>query len=694
MSAAERDATPAETYLNPVHARDFPDPFVLKFAGEYFAYCTGLQPDGRAFGVMRSRDLVHWTELAGAMEPLPGGHTCYWAPEVFYHDGKFLLYYSVGNETLMHVRVAVAAHPAWLFVDSGHQLTREEFAIDPHVFTDTDGARYLFYATDFLEHTYVGTGTVVDRLTDDFTLEGRPRPVTRARYDWQVYDPARREKGGVRWHTVEGPFVLARKGRYYEMFSGGNWQNVSYGVSYAVSDRVLGDAEWEQHADGQKVLPILRTIPEKVIGPGHNSVVVGPDNRQLFCVYHRWAEQGRVLAIDRLEFVGDSLSVLGPTTTQQPAPNQPWFADGFDEPRGEGLGDGWECRSGRWTAGGGEAKQEKVEGAAEARCLEGGSSFVAELNLRALDTGENGAGTFGVTIYEGDATVLRLAVDENGRRATLSTHGRGPENIEPARAGQSFALPASFDPRVPHELRVEFDGTFARVLLDGGAARWSGTLDFEPERSPVYRLALFTENCGAAFAGFALTFGFADEFDDPAASVARGWDFGGASRAGEPVEEKFEGALLRLSPGEGVSRSDALLTHDSFELVVNLRLGVDGAEDEDGAKDDGDAREYALCPGVALASGAPLRFELWRGGEGWSLRCEDDAGQHTFALPTGFAPREFQQFRFRRERGRLTVQAGAIVVCEMAAVGGGAISVAAGASFVWLDLVRLTAIKS
>ncbi len=57
--------------------------------------------------------------------------------------------------------------------------------------------------------------------------EGNPRPVTRARYDWQIYDPNRKEKGGVRWHTVEGPAVIKRKGLYYEMFSGGNWQNTS-----------------------------------------------------------------------------------------------------------------------------------------------------------------------------------------------------------------------------------------------------------------------------------------------------------------------------------------------------------------------------------------------------------------------------------------------------------------------------------
>ena len=35
------DAGASETtYLNPVYGRDFPDPFILKHAGEYWAYCT------------------------------------------------------------------------------------------------------------------------------------------------------------------------------------------------------------------------------------------------------------------------------------------------------------------------------------------------------------------------------------------------------------------------------------------------------------------------------------------------------------------------------------------------------------------------------------------------------------------------------------------------------------------------------
>ncbi|HKI02290.1 MAG TPA: glycoside hydrolase family 43 protein [Thermoanaerobaculia bacterium] len=348
-------------YQNPVYPQSFPDPFVLKFRGEYWGYCTGFWHDGRAFGIARSRDLVEWQPLAGALEPLPGGHTCYWAPEVVYDAGRFHLYYSVGNEERMEIRVAVADHPAGPFTDSGRRLTSEPFAIDAHVFVDGDGSRWLFYATDFLDAAHVGTGTVRDRMLDPYTLEGDPRPVALPRFDWHVYHPNRPEKGFVRWHTVEGPFVLQRKGVYYEMFSGGNWQNPTYGVSYATTQSLEDPSEWRQASDGERVLPILRTAGE-VVGPGHNSVVRGPDNRQLYCVYHRWSPDlgARVMAIDPLDWAGERMIVLGPTTAPQPGPVPPTISDLLDAPAVLGPGE-------------------------ELRYETGAPSFLVEVSVRGLE---------------------------------------------------------------------------------------------------------------------------------------------------------------------------------------------------------------------------------------------------------------------------------------------------------------------
>ena len=470
-------------YTNPVYAHTCPDPFVLKYCGEYWCYFTGLRPGGRAFGILHSTDLVHWQPAGSALDRLPGEDTCYWAPEVVYQDGVFYLYYAVGDEERMHLRVATAARPEGPFTDLGRRLTSEQFAIDPHVFIDDDGRWYMFYATDFLEHERVGTGTVMDGMLDPLTLAVQPRPVTRARYDWQIYDPQRLEKGGVRWHTIEGPFVLKHNGRYYQMFSAGKWKDASYGVSYAVTDRLDAPGEWSQVSDGMQTLPVLRSIPDKgVIGPGHNSVVRAPDNRELFAVYHRWQPETeeRVLAIDRLVWEGDRLQVLGPTVTPQPAPAWPGVA-GFDR---------FQAGRGGWGPSGGEWRLEPRRGSASASLSLDSGVFVLEVSLRQAGAGRSSE--FGLALEGPVGEALQWTLRPEQNDAVLrSTAGEA-----------SRLLPAGFSPQAFHLLRIEAAGGRARVLLDGGRLSWEAPLAAAPQR-----VVLFARRGPAAFAGFALTYG-------------------------------------------------------------------------------------------------------------------------------------------------------------------------------------------
>jgi GH43 family beta-xylosidase len=579
--------TSGGTYLNPVWPRSFPDPFVLKHRGEYWAYCTGIRDDGRAFGILHSRDLVDWRPLAGALEPLPGNHPCYWAPEVAYDNGLFYLYYSVGNEETMEIRVAVADHPAGPFADSGRRLTSEPFAIDAHVFTDSrDGTRWLFYATDFLERSHIGTGTVRDRLLDPFTLAGDPRPVALPGHDWHVYHPARPEKGGARWHTVEGPFVLERKGVCYEMFSGGNWQNPTYGVSYATSAGPQGTEEWIQAADGVRVLPVLRTTGE-VVGPGHNSVVRGPDNRQLWCVYHRWApdSSARVMAIDPLDWAGERMLVLGPTTTPRPRPNGPTVADFFDEPGSGTLAPG-----------------------TERGYASGSSSFLCEVSLRA--SGEPGEDAcFGIDLRGEEEPLLRIRIGGEWLRV----------------GDRRFLLPSGFDHRAFHLLRVEVDGFRAAARLDEAAASWRGRIG-----GTATGITLVAEGISAECAGLALTAGWEDLFLEHGAPFAFGWD----TLEGEG-DWRVEAGRLRLraaDPAAWIAKGPAF---EEYELVVNARL--DTEEGEGG---------YGIAPAVGKAGSGP-RLLLERKAEGWAL-VSHGAEERVFSLPRSFEPFTDQHFRFRR----------------------------------------------
>lgn len=324
------------TYSNPLWNGYLADPFVLRHDGAYYAYGTGSSvgdelPEGRMFPLLRSTDLVNWECLGGALEPLAspasGKAPAYWAPEVAERDGTFFMYYScttdgAGSEDTQRLRVATASHPAGPFIDCGIWLLPEEgFTIDAHPFRDPrDGRWYLFFCKDFLDER-AGTGIAVAPLQDDMkSFAGPIQTVLRASHDWQIFERNRPlyERTWDAWHTIEGAFVVPHDGLYFCLYSGGAWHTENYGVGYGVAEHPLGPWRDEWAHEGPSV---LRGIPEKVLGPGHNSVILGPDGQTPFVVYHAWdAEKtARRLCIDPLTWTSDGRPrCLGPTTGPQP----------------------------------------------------------------------------------------------------------------------------------------------------------------------------------------------------------------------------------------------------------------------------------------------------------------------------------------------------------------------------------------
>lgn len=301
----------------PVYTEYFADPFVWEHEGEYFAVGTGEReatgvPSEMVFPLLRSHDLLKWHPAGRAMlRPDHALGTHFWAPEVAHHDGKFWLYYSVGLGDKKHqLRVATSDTPLGPFQDFDRPLldpAKCPFAIDAHPFRDDDGQWYLFYARDFLDssgHVRPGTALVVARMKSMTELENEGRVVLRARHDWQRFERDR-EMYGARhdWHTLEGPFVRKHDGRYYCFYSAGRWENETYGVDYAVADHVLGPYSAEGNEDGPR---LLRTVKNELIGPGHNSIVRGPDGAD-YIVYHAWDRNmtARRMFMDRLIWTSD-----------------------------------------------------------------------------------------------------------------------------------------------------------------------------------------------------------------------------------------------------------------------------------------------------------------------------------------------------------------------------------------------------
>lgn len=326
------DAAPL-TYTNPVHADYFADPFVWRQGRDYFAVGTGAaEATGSVHGaagptvfpLLHSTNLVDWTPSGRALvRPDPEFGDTFWAPEVVQSGGLWYLYYSVGHgDRGHHLRVASSDAPLGPYVDVIALTAPEQvpFAIDPHPFQDADGRWYLFHARDFLDNrdergrdVREGTALVVSSLQGMIALHADAHVVARARCDWQRFAAARPMYGKARdWHTLEGPCVIRRDGKYYCLYSGGCWEDATYGVDYVVADDVLGP--WSDA--GVETGPrILRSVPGRVRGPGHCSVVAGPDESAAYLCYHAWDEgtTARRLCIDELRFTRDGPWCAGPS---------------------------------------------------------------------------------------------------------------------------------------------------------------------------------------------------------------------------------------------------------------------------------------------------------------------------------------------------------------------------------------------
>ena len=298
-SMAQQPALQSQkTYRNPIIDRIGPaDPHVIRHENKYYLYPT---LDGKGYDVFVSENLVRWEQKPKCFTDPRGGA---WAPDVFHHkkgDGKFYLYYTVNRRGGgKQIGVAMAEGPLGPFLDRGNLADN---AIDAHLFEDSDGTFYLYFVD--LDG---GFKIVVQRMADPLTKIDKPTEVIRPTVEWE------RRKGAV----TEGPWMLKHKGLYYLMYSGSGADGPDYGIGYATSKSPLGP--FTKYSGN----PIAKR-GDGVFGPGHHSVVTGPDGK-LWMVYHQQNSEkigwDRFLAIDPMWF--DEQGVIHVRTTRgsdEPAP--------------------------------------------------------------------------------------------------------------------------------------------------------------------------------------------------------------------------------------------------------------------------------------------------------------------------------------------------------------------------------------
>lgn len=297
---------------------DCADPYVLKYNGKYYLYGTG-GADG--IKVYQSDNMVTWSRAVGATsgyalhKDAVWGDKWFWAPEVYYLNGKFYMFFSAEEELC----VAESSSPLGPFTQSAenqkpfHTNVKE---IDSHLFIDEDGKKYMY----FVRFTN-GNEIWVAELNDDLRSikESTLRRCIGASNGLQTWEQSTLEPyPGSK--VNEGPFILKHNGWYYLTYSANHYQNPNYGVGYATSKSPLGP--WNKYTGN----PILIGNSE-IRGVGHHSFVNVSDGCQ-YIVYHSHKNtttvQPRKLAIDLYGFIPatikgypDVLKVYGPTTTPQ-----------------------------------------------------------------------------------------------------------------------------------------------------------------------------------------------------------------------------------------------------------------------------------------------------------------------------------------------------------------------------------------
>lgn len=320
-AAPSQQAQAAATYSNPVvqgYTIDFPDPAVIRGKdGVWYGYATGGPHDeqgtrGSSYKIGKSTDLVHWTEAGDVFNdtnqpPFAAPGTGFWAPDVRYLNGQYLLYFTVPNTTASGqgfdpaIGVATAPHPAGPWtpksvpvipakpVGGGYDTT-----IDPALFTDTDGTHYLYWGG-------YGTGLYVVQLTaDGLSTVGEPKHIASSRF--------------------EGPNVLHRDGWYYLFGSSANCcagPTTGYTVFVGRSkspfgpftDR-LGKTMLESRTGGT---PVIAPNGNKWIGTGHHSAATDVSG-EMYMAYHAidrndpWLDVSpgftmRPMNLDRLDWI-------------------------------------------------------------------------------------------------------------------------------------------------------------------------------------------------------------------------------------------------------------------------------------------------------------------------------------------------------------------------------------------------------
>jgi beta-xylosidase len=259
------------TYRNPVIGGDFPDPTIIRVGEDYYA--AGTSSDfAPNYPLFHSTDLINWNRVGALFNEPPAWikGDC-WAPELFYENGTYFVYYTARkiSDNVSCIGVATTTDITKGFEDKGIIIEWGKEAIDAFVFKDDDGKRYITWKAYGLDPSRPIEILCSELSADGLSIVGEHFTLTDHKKSWVGQGD-------------EGPCIVKHGEYYYLIYSiGGCCDNrCDYRVHVARSKSLRGD--WIQYEKN----PIL-------LGgdlwkcPGHGTLVQTPDNRY-FYLYHAY----------------------------------------------------------------------------------------------------------------------------------------------------------------------------------------------------------------------------------------------------------------------------------------------------------------------------------------------------------------------------------------------------------------------
>ena len=229
------------------------DPFIMLHEDVYYAYGTHAN-DGIA--VFTSDDLKEWTkaDMLALHKDNSYGDKWFWAPEVYYVNGKFYMYYSADE----HICAAISDSPFGPFtqVDQKPMIDGEK-TIDNSLFIDDDGKPYLFF-----DRFNDGLNIWVAELEEDLiTIKTETmHKCINVSQEWEKVWP----------RVNEGAFVIKHNDLYYMTYSANSYESQFYGIGCATATDIMG--EWTKYSHN----PLLQK-PGNLVGVGHSSMFTDKD---------------------------------------------------------------------------------------------------------------------------------------------------------------------------------------------------------------------------------------------------------------------------------------------------------------------------------------------------------------------------------------------------------------------------------